>query len=124
MLERLVSRVGDIQEKATVKTVFGDPLEVRGRTIIPIARVRYGFGIGMGRGASRKTGDGDDSGGGSGGGGGASVRPVAVIEITDDRTTVTPVVDVTRLAMAGLILAAWSVFWIGLMLRAARADRL
>ncbi len=37
-----------VQRTASVKTVYGDPIAAEGRTIIPVARVRYGFGGGGG----------------------------------------------------------------------------
>lgn len=124
MLDTLMTRIRDMQADAAVKAVFGEPVEVRGRTVVPVAEVRYGFGMGMGRGGHHeREADGEEGsagarGGGGGGGGGASIRPLAVLEITDRETKVTPVVDVTRIALAGIGLAAWAVFWIG---RAARA---
>lgn len=111
-IEEMVGRIGTMQEHATVKIAFGEPREVRGRTIIPVARVRYGFGVGAGRGDAQ-----EHRGSGGGGGGGVSVRPLAIVEVTDERTTVTSIVDVTRLALAGMALAAWSVFWISLAVR-------
>ena len=36
---------------AHVKTIFGEPVEAHGRTIIPVARVQYGFGGGSGGGS-------------------------------------------------------------------------
>ena len=121
MLDKLTGRIGDLQGKATVKTVFGEPIEVHGRTIVPVARVRYGFGMGIGR-RGRRNEDEHDSdmvdGEGGGGGGGVSIRPLAVLEITDRETKVTPIVDVTRVALAGIALAAWAVFWISRSLRA------
>ena len=56
-----------LQASATTKTVYGDPLSVDGRTLIPVARVRYGFGAGGGNGG------GDNGSEGSGGGGGVEV---------------------------------------------------
>ena len=47
MFDKLIDRIGDVQSKATVRTVFGDPMEVHGRTIIPVAKVRFGFGMGI-----------------------------------------------------------------------------
>ena len=66
-----------LQASATTKTVYGDPVSVDGRTLIPVARVRYGFGAGGGNGG------GDSSGEGSGGGGGAEVTPIGLVEITE-----------------------------------------
>ncbi|MGQ0568094.1 MAG: GerW family sporulation protein, partial [Armatimonadota bacterium] len=71
-VEELLNRIGQMHEKATVKTVFGEPMHVEGRTIVPVARVRYMFGLGMGRGTAEST-EGAGSGGGEGGGGGGGV---------------------------------------------------
>jgi uncharacterized spore protein YtfJ len=37
------------QTSGNVKNVFGDPITVEGKTIIPVARIKYGFGAGAGR---------------------------------------------------------------------------
>ncbi len=39
-----------LQTSASVKTVYGEPVTAEGKTIIPVARVRYGFGAGGGTG--------------------------------------------------------------------------
>ena len=126
MLDKLIDRIGDVQGKATVRTVFGDPMEVHGRTIIPVAKVRFGFGMGMGRGKRSEdetTDDGHHATGG-GGGGGVVIRPLAVIEMSEGRTKVTPIIDVTRVSLAAIVLAAWGVFWLGRALRSqAERDR-
>jgi uncharacterized spore protein YtfJ len=127
MFDTLVERIGDIQAKATVRTVFGEPMEIRGRTIIPVARVRFGFGMGMGRG--KREGDKEHDGDhhrapGGGGGGGAVIRPLAVVEVSESQTKVTPIVDVTRISLAAIALAAWGIFWVSRVLRAeARRGR-
>lgn len=69
-----------LQASATTKTVYGEPVSVEGRTLIPVARVRYGFGAGGGANAT------DNGGEGSGGGGGVEVTPIGVIEITAGET--------------------------------------
>ncbi len=121
-IEELLGRVGEIHERATAKTVFGDPLHVNGRTIIPVARVAYGFGFGAGR--DKETEDGEEeSKEGGGGGGGLSVRPIAVLEITETETRLRPVIDVNRLAVAAMLLAAWNVFWIAYTVRRVRAPQ-
>jgi uncharacterized spore protein YtfJ len=114
--EELMKRFGKMQESAGAKTVFGEPVTVEGRTIIPVARVQYMYGFGMGQGPARD----EKPTGGGGGGGGVRVNPVGVLEITADGLTFKPVVDVTRLALAGMALAAWNVFWIALTVRAVR----
>ena len=68
-----------VRDTFTVRTVYGDPLEARGVTVIPVAQTYFGFGAGggSGRGPAKAAG-----GGGSGGGGGGVVRPIGFIEIT------------------------------------------
>ena len=126
MFEEILNRFGEIHERATVKTVFGEPYQVNGRTIIPVAKFAYGFGFGGGRG-NGKTGEGEDArtggGTGAGGGGRVSVRPIALLEVGGTETTVKPIVDVTRLALAGMALVAWNVFWITYTVRRVRGRR-
>lgn len=119
-VEDLVNRVGQMHERATVKTVFGDPVTVNGRTIIPVAHVRYAFGVGMGRGKSEKQ---EGTGEGGGGGGGVTVRPVAILEVGEQEIKVKPVPDVTRMAMMGMALVAWNVFWITATVRTVARKR-
>src|SRR5690348_7629645 len=66
MLEKLSESLGS---KATVKAVFGEPIQAAGKTIIPVAKVAYGFGGGFGTGPVK---DGNPKG--EGGGAGGSVR--------------------------------------------------
>ncbi|HLW48229.1 MAG TPA: spore germination protein GerW family protein [bacterium] len=134
MLDAMLNRIGEVHQRASVKTVFGEPYQVNGRTIIPVARVCYGFGFGGAdakgeepaddetaaeggrRAPGRRTAGGRDTSAeprrGGGGGAGVSVRPVAVLEISAAETKVRPIVDATRLALTGMLVAAWAVFWI------------
>jgi len=111
--------MSQLEEKATVKTVFGDPVREHGRTIIPVARVAYGFGFGGGRQAERGSAPQEPHGARAGGGGGGGVRiaPVALVEMTDAGMKIRPIVDVTRVALAGLVVVAWNVFWVTLTVR-------
>jgi uncharacterized spore protein YtfJ len=108
-LEELMKRFADMQSQATVKTVVGEPIQVNGRTIIPLASVSYGFGMGGGQGP--KVEEGKQAPAGGGGGGGARIEPVAFLEITDGALKIQPVVNVNRLAVMALLLGAWAVFW-------------
>lgn len=127
MFEEILNRFGEINERATVKTVFGEPYQMNGHTIIPVAKVSFGFGFGGGQGTLKANGPrsageaGKDAGGGAGGGGRVSVRPIAVLEVGADETKVKPIVDFARLALAGMLLAAWNVFWITYTVRRVRA---
>jgi uncharacterized spore protein YtfJ len=94
-----------------VQTVFGEPIETHGRTIIPVARVQYG--IGAGGGGENKSGK-EDAIGGAGGGGGVKVTPIGVLEVTDSGTRLIRFFDpqmTARLIIGGVIL--------GLLLRRA-----
>src|ERR1044072_679479 len=83
--------IGTIAEKlgavARGTTVFGEPVERDGITVIPVAKARWGFGGGKGH---RKDED------GAGGGGGVQVTPVGFIEIRDQAATFRPIRTVSR----------------------------
>ncbi len=117
-----VSRLADV---ASADAVVGPTHEHESRTVIPLASVTATYGLGMGYGKGEGTGEesAQSEGGSAGAGGGAgkgSARPVAVIEITDDHLRVHQVVDSTRITLASLALAAWSVFWITRTVRSFR----
>ena len=104
-IQELTSTIVDrLRGTANVNAVFGEPRVVNGRTIIPVAAVSYSFGAGGGTGKQPAGSDGQGSEGSGGGGAGmVSAKPVAVIEITEDRTRVVPVVDLNRLAFLGIV---------------------
>jgi uncharacterized spore protein YtfJ len=62
--------------RANTKSVYGEPIHVGSRTIVPVAKVGYLLG------ATSGGRNGETVGGGSGGGG-VLARPVGYIEITD-----------------------------------------
>lgn len=113
-LEELQKRFADMQNKAGVKAVFGDPVELDGRKVIPVAAVQYGFGMGGGTGPKKEEGEAPSGGGG---GGGARIEPIAVVEVVDGKLNVQPIVNVTRLAVIGAFVAAWGIFWMTRTLR-------
>ncbi len=69
-----------IQASASVKTIYGEPVPVEGKTLIPVAKVRYGFGAGS------KGQTAEDPEEPSGAGGGVEITPMGVIEITAGET--------------------------------------
>jgi uncharacterized spore protein YtfJ len=122
-IERLLDLVAELREKADVNAVFGEPMTVEGRTVVPVAKVAYGFGLGMGHMATvepeAETGmdqpqdqEAVEQDGGTGGRGGGAVmaQPFAVIEVTPEGTKVEPIVNEQKLALAGSLLIGWSVF--------------
>ena len=118
-VQRLLDTLADLQEEANVNACFGEPITVEGRTIIPVARVRYGLGMGMGQGPAAEgdegVGEKMDTGGG---GGGVVASPLAVIEVTSQGTRIEPVIDKQKLAIASMLVGAWSAFWVARALTA------
>ena len=112
-------------ESVRPEAIFGSPVEREGAAVIPCAEVTTGFGMGGGsgfgpastpRGAQIESGAAPasalSSGGGIGGGGGAQGRPVAVVVISQGHARVLPVVDVTKLMIAGLTTLGFVAFWL------------
>lgn len=60
---------------------------------------------------------------GYGGGGGGRGRPVAVIVVAADGVRVQPVLDVTRLALAGMTTGAFMAFWLARLASGTRGGR-
>ncbi len=119
--ESLKRLVGESKVNADVRLAFGESRQVGEKTIIPVASVVWGGGSGFGFGPQAKeSGASDQNAGGSGGGQGSGfrVRPLAVVEVTPAETKVRPVVDSTRIALAGIFLGGWNVFWITVTLQA------
>ena len=87
ILEKLVDKVGG---KASVKAVFGEPIVRGGKTVVPVAKIRWGFGGGGGTGTS-ETQEGPQSGSGSGAGGGVSAEPIGYLEIDEAGATFRPI---------------------------------
>jgi uncharacterized spore protein YtfJ len=115
-LEKLVSA-------ADTTKVFGAPVTSGEYTVITAAEVGSGggFGSGMGFGVpnrGRRKGSeesgaedkgaagplGEGAGGGGGGGGGSMGRPVAAIVISPDGVEVKPVLDMSKMGLAGIAL--------------------
>ena len=84
----------------TVRRVFGEPVDKGEVTVIPVAHIAGGGGGGAG--------PDEDAGGAeaSGGGFGGMARPAGVYVVRADGVEWQPALDVTRLAVAGITLAA------------------
>ena len=109
--------LGRILSAAQPGAVYSEPLTKGAYTVITASEVNAGGGFGSGVGSTqpaprqRETASDasqspaqpvNSSGGGMGGGGGSSWRPVALIIIGADGVSVRPVVDVTKIALAGV----------------------
>ncbi len=111
--ERTMKALGQVFSAAQAGAVFGAPVTSGDYTVITASEVVAGgaiaFGSGSGEGARGPASSGTAAGspqqgtaGGAGGGGGSSGRPVAVIILSPDGVQVKPVLDVTKLAIAGI----------------------
>ena len=110
-IQELIQSISErVQTTASVKAVYGEPITAEGKTIIPVARVRYGFGGGGGTqddAPSSESGETPQQTIGGGGGGAAEVSPVGFIEITPDETRYVSFEDrrrVIRALVIGLLL--------------------
>jgi len=104
---------------ADVSVVYGEPIQHDDTIIIPTAEVLAGLGFGFGSGSGNSP-EGSDQkpaeGSGFGGGGGGRVlsRPVAVVVASPEGVRVEPVIDITKIALAGLTALG---FMVGMMFR-------
>jgi uncharacterized spore protein YtfJ len=86
-----------LQSTAHVQTIYGEPIVAQGKTIIPVAEVKYGFGGGGGNQSPAsgpqgnahgavEEGEATQASSGMGGGGGISVKPLGVVEVSSEGT--------------------------------------
>ncbi len=101
---RLVEPLTALFGTADPEQVFSSPIEVGDDLIIMAAAWDRAGGFGWGGGGG---GEGADAGAGMGGGGGGSSegRPVAVIRVGPAGVHVEPVIDLTKIAVTGLLAA-------------------
>jgi uncharacterized spore protein YtfJ len=85
-----------VRDSATVKRVFGDPIERDGVTVIPVASIGGGGGAGGG---------GTETDGGGGGAFGVGAKPVGVYVIRNGEVSWRPALDVNKI-IAGAQLAS------------------
>lgn len=82
VLDELLSKFENL---AKTKTVVGEPIEVKGKTLIPLIEISLGAGGGGGSGEMGKD---DEKGGGVGSGGGIRIKPVAVLLVDESGLSV------------------------------------
>jgi uncharacterized spore protein YtfJ len=91
-----------VSASASVRNVYGDPVVVGDRTVIPVAQVGYAFGGGGGAKAEGASPNG-------GGGGRVSARPCGALEVTPEGTRFIDFADRPRMGAAlalGFVLGA------------------
>jgi uncharacterized spore protein YtfJ len=99
--KEVLQNIGEsLGSTATVKSVFGEPVHIEGKTVVPVAKVAYGFGAGFGLTAARHRPDNGGQEEGGGGGGGVAALPVGALEITATQTRFVPFWDMRLLVGA------------------------
>ncbi|PRI11726.1 spore germination protein GerW family protein [Leucobacter massiliensis] len=81
----LTMKLAETVMRVGVRTSYGDPIDVDGTTLIPVACTSFGFGAGEGGGDLE-----DAKGEGSGGGGGGMAVPVGAYVTRDGVTRFEP----------------------------------
>jgi uncharacterized spore protein YtfJ len=106
-------------ENLSVDAVFGRPIQEGDVTIIPVAEVGVGFGYGSGQSpATEDQEDEAESGQSGGGGGGGKATPRGFIKITSEGVFFESTLDEGRVALAGIAMSAWAIYWIAATIRA------
>jgi uncharacterized spore protein YtfJ len=99
--DEVLQSIKGTHDSLSVSRCYGEPFELDGVTVIPVARVSGGAGGGGGEGTDEH----DASGGGFGTGFGLRVNPIGVYEVRDGSVVWKPTVDVNRLLKGGQVLA-------------------
>lgn len=86
-MAHLTTKLADTVTQVGVHSAFGDPIEVDGTTIIPVACTSFGFGAGEDTGEFEGQ---EQHGEGSGGGGGGVSVPVGAYVTRDGFTRFEP----------------------------------
>ena len=113
----------DLLTAADVNSVYQEPIVHGDTLIIPAAEVVAAMGLGVGSGEGLGEDGSGGSGSGGGGGGVALPRPVAVIIASPEGVRVEPVIDLTKIALAGLTTAAFMFGMLGRLRKAKRVYR-
>jgi uncharacterized spore protein YtfJ len=113
LADELLQQIGEtVGDRAKASTIFGEPVEREGITLIPVAKAKFGFGGGGGK---RKHGP------GRGGGGGAAVSPLGYIELRDGTAQFKPITRPTELLA---VVAAASLLTLALTRLSAEFQRI
>lgn len=117
-LNKLFDTVERARESANWRAAFGEPQEVEGTSLIPVAKVAYAFGLGFGTMEATEEEEETVSGGeGGGAGGGVTSKAIGAIVVTPEDVYFEPTLDQSKVAMAGLGVAALFVLQFAMTLR-------
>lgn len=94
LVQHLLQAIAErLHSSSSIHTIYGDPIEAQGKTLIPVAKVSYGFGGGAVGTNSLDCADKQPSGNtveGGGGGGGVRMVPLGMVEVTPQQTRFLP----------------------------------
>jgi Uncharacterized conserved protein len=88
--------VGNILKNKEVSSVYGEPVSVDGKKVIPVAKI---WAAGGGGGGNSRISETAGYANGSGGGGCHSIRPLGVYEIDGHKTRFLPAYDLNLLVL-------------------------
>lgn len=97
-----------VESHVNVRIIFGDPIERKNITLIPVGKVQLRGGGGGG--IERDADNGDGRSGGLGMGGAVDVKPVGYIKVTDDDAQFVEIVDRSTLLWGGLLIGGLALF--------------
>jgi uncharacterized spore protein YtfJ len=121
-LTQAIEPIEKMMKGLSVNTVFGEAIKDGEQTVIPVATVSYAFGYGSGWGSGQSESENEPpksgEGGGGGGGGAGKATPQGVIHITPEGVDFEAAMDPKAVALAGIAMVAWNVFWITATVRA------
>ncbi len=114
-------------DRLTVHSVFGHVTKEGEVAVMPVAKMSatfgYGQGYGEGTGQDEEGEQSSGSGGGSGGGARGETTPVGFLRFDADGVRFKAIEDNTRIALAGIFLSGWVVFWVVAAVRAFAKKR-
>ena len=113
--------LGRVVTAARADTIFGQPVERGDTTVIPCSEVAIGLGMGSGSGPVDEKGN--QPGGGAGAGGSARGRPIAAIVVTQDDVRVEPIMDLTKVALAGMTTGTFMLLWLLRLVRGTKGKK-
>jgi uncharacterized spore protein YtfJ len=108
-VQALLDRFEAMRTDANASAALGQPSTAGECTVIPLAEVSYTFEAATG--SDLAPGQGIAQSSQTTGQGNATVRPVAVVEVTPRTTRVRSVVDRERVTRCRLLAAGWVALW-------------
>lgn len=109
--QQILQTLGErIQGNAGIHTMYGAPIVLEGKTLIPVGRLAFGFGASRAPG-QYGTANNAAADEGTGMGGGIVAHPIGMMEVTPTRTRFIPCRDHSRIVL-GLILGIFLGVWL------------